>query len=137
MKKTILAVAVSMLAVSGIAELVPELLTLSFYRTNTVASAANDSYFKGTTVRLTNCTAYASNGATQDLTSVGILVSIGDTATNLTVYGTAQVEEDGTFTADALIPGVGGQTMRVQLKLTNAATIYIYPEYTINVWAPL
>lgn len=121
----------------AMADLVPELLTVSYYRTNAVQTSAVTSFFRGSTLRLTNCVAYASGGAVQDLTDLGIVIKIGDNATNLTASGTAEVATNGTFTADALIPSTGGQFMRVQLRLTNSTTIYIYPELTIAVEAAL
>lgn len=127
----------AMCAAACVAGLVPELLTANFYRTNVVASVYSDSYYKGTTLRLTNCIAFASGGVTQDLTSCGVIVTVGDSATNRTVYGAIQDAPNGTFTADALIPPVGGKQMRVELMLTNGATLYIYPAYTIDVEAPL
>lgn len=128
---------VALIATAGFAELVPELLTVSWYRTNAVASVAASTYYKGSTVRLTNCTAYAASGAIQDLTGVGILVRIGDSATNLQATATAQIATNGTFSCTATIPGAGGSAMRVQIKLTNSAAIYIYPAYEIAVESTL
>jgi hypothetical protein len=123
----------SLVAAACLADLIPELLTANFYRTNAVASVQAPSYFRGTTVRLTNCVAFAAGGATQNLTNVGIIIRAGNSTTNLQVYGKPQVAADGTFTADALLPASGGAVMKIQLRLTNGPTIYIYPELEIAV----
>ena len=123
----------SLVAAVCFADLIPELLTANFYRTNAVASVQAPSYFRGTTIRLTNCIAFAAGGATQDLTSVGIIIRAGNTATNIQVYGKPQSAVNGTFTADAILPTSGGAVMKIQLRLTNGPTIYIYPELEIAV----
>jgi len=125
------------LATVALCDLVPDLITAQFYRTNAVASVSSDSYYKGSTVRFTNCVAYASGGATQDLTSVAVLVRIGDSSTNLQSVLSAMIATNGTFAGNATIPAVGGTSMRVQLRLTNSTTLYIYPPLEINVQAPL
>lgn len=136
MKRPIYIVALCAIAAMSMAELVPDLLTGAWYRTNVVASSAAVTLYKGATLRLTNCVAHDASGAAQNLTDCGIVVSIGDNSTNATAYGTAQDATGGVFTADAMIP-YGGTEMRVEVKLTNAATIYIYPAYNINVKASL
>lgn len=137
MKTKRLIALVALIATASLAELVPELLTVSWYRTNAVSTVAASTYYKGSTLRLTNCTAYAASGAIQNLTGLGILVRVGDSATNLLAIGAAQIATNGTFSCTAAIPATGGSAMRVQVKLTNSAAIYIYPALSINVEAAL
>lgn len=137
-KRLTITAAAVLFCLSALADLVPEILTLACYRTNSVATSSSAStYFTGTRIRLTNSVAYAANGARQDLTGCGVFIRIGDNATNVQTTGAAMLATNGTFTSDALIPATGGTKMRVQLRLTNGATLYVYPSYEIAVQVPL
>jgi hypothetical protein len=132
-----LAIIACALACVATAELVPELLTAAFYRTNVVASVKASTYYKGSTVRLTNCVAYASGGTTQNLSGITVTVRIGDSATNLQTTCTAYDLGAGKFCADANIPRAGGSAMRVQVTLYTNGVTYIYPDLPITVESPL
>lgn len=138
MKRFALTIFLCAAACATLAELVPELLTANWYRTNVVTSAALPTLYKGSTLRFTNCHAFVLGTATQNLTDVTVIARIGDTATNLSAVLTVTDAANGIFNGDAQIPATGGTAMRIQLRMTNSGNVmFIYPALSITVQAPL
>lgn len=119
---------------------VPASLTITNLRDEAMVYANNVSYFEGTTLRLTNCVMFAgasTNSARQGLSDVTIQLTIGNTTTSSTYTGTAEVETNGTWTCDAVVPTNSSQCY-LQVKITDANTnSYIYPWKQLNHRTPL
>jgi hypothetical protein len=128
------------------ADLTPEMLTITWARTDAVVTVAN-TYLTGSQLLLTNCQALASSGAAQDLTGLGGYVKVGNSVTSLTYQITAQDATNGTFTAALTLPTAAQMSptnltystlllfyttpvpdtyLRLQLSLTNATTAFTY-----------
>lgn len=109
MKNAILAFLVTVTAAG--AELIPEMLTLTFDRTNETAIVSSTPYIDGSTLVLTNCRALllpvgASPAAPQDLTDCGLILYVGNSETSTVFYATVQDATNGTFTATITLPAI-------------------------------
>ena len=107
MKKAILAFFLT--ATAAAAALEPELLTLTFDRTNAAAVVTSTPYIDGTSITLTNCQALllpvgTNAAAPQDLTDCGLILYVGNSETSTVFYATAQDATNGTFTASITLP---------------------------------
>jgi hypothetical protein len=116
-------------------EVVPASLTITNLRDEATDFATPVEFFKGTSLRLTNCVAFAgttTNSARQGLTDVTIEVKVGNTTTSATYSGTAQVATNGTWFCDVTVPTNSG-ACSLQVKITSATTnSYIYPWKHLN-----
>lgn len=93
-------------------------------------------FYRLSTLRLTNCVAYAStntSGAVQSLDGVTVELRLGLVATNSTAYtGTVVVASNGTWWCDITVPDTDDTYLQLKLTDTNTATSYIYPWKTIK-----
>lgn len=100
-------------------------------RSEAAGKAVSVEYFyRLSTLRLTNCVAYASTnttGAVQDLTDCTVELRVGLVVTNSTVYtGTVVVATNGTWWKEITIPDTDDTYLQVKLTHTNG-TSFIYP----------
>ncbi|MEI8164760.1 MAG: hypothetical protein WCG26_00210 [Chloroflexales bacterium] len=130
------------------AELVPELLTLTWSRTDEVATVSG-TYLTGSQILLTNCIAAGvTTGTVQNLTDLTPLIKAGNAVVSLTYTGVVQNATAGTWCATITLPTAlqlaGGTnltystllrffespipdaTVRLELSLTNGTTRYTY-----------
>jgi hypothetical protein len=118
----------------------PCYICMTNIRNEAVGYVAEESFYRNTTLRFTNCVAKSGTtaaSAAQGLEGVTIQVKIG-TATNDTVAytGAVQVATSGTWYCSAVTPT--GTTAYIQVRLTDAATnSYIYPWKVIRTKASL
>ncbi len=99
-------------------------------RTDSGTGNIGGSYYKGSTLLLTNCYAIAAGGTTQGLDGVTIDISVGNTATNTDYTGRVYTVSTSTnrWWQTITIPSNVSGTMYLQVKLTDAYTnSYIYP----------
>lgn len=124
-----------LLALPALAGLVPELLTVDYSRETGDAAPNTNVYVSGTSLQLTNCVALISPGVTQDLTSVFVVLKVGNENTNFTYAATVTDATDGRFSglvtlpthAQLNVPVELETDIRVQCTLTNAAgTVFTY-----------
>lgn len=98
-------------------------------------------FYQGTTLRLTNCVAYAgttTNSAKQGLDGVTVQIRVGSTDGAQTYTGTvAGATSNGSWWANVVVPTNAGQQF-LQLKLIDSQTnSYIYPWASIRTKSPL
>lgn len=151
MKNLYILLAVILLSLSGVApwaktdafaadSVIPASLTITNLRDEAVAYASDAWFFEDTTLRLTNCVLFAgttTNAAKQGLSQVTVQLKAGNTTTSATYIGTAQVESNGTYSCDLIVPAYSG-TCYLQVKVTDASTnSYIYPWKILNHKPPL
>jgi len=114
---------------------VPAMLTITNVRDEAMGYANDVSFFEGATLRLTNCVMYAgssTNSARQALNSITIQVTTVNSSTSHTYAGSAQVETNGTWSCDAIVPTNSGQ-LYLQVKITDVNTnVFIYPWKILN-----
>ena len=118
----------------------PASVAVTSLRSEAVVAVSPSAFFAGTTLRLTNCVAYAgttTNSAKQGLTDVDLEIRIGTTSSNAAYAGTAANVTNGTWWCDVTLP-TNLSTVYLQLKLTDSVTNnYIYPWKVINITEPL
>jgi hypothetical protein len=114
MKNTLAAIIGGAVMLAGISrgELLPETITETWTRGDATSGVAGV-YLTGTSIRLTNCVARVATNQVQDLTDLGINLSVGNSATSFTYAATAQNATAGTFTVSFTLP------TRAQLMPTN------------------
>lgn len=117
----------------------PATATITNLRGEAVATLP-DTYCKGTTLRFTNCVAFAgtsTNSARQGLDSVIVELRLGTIASNVIYTGTVAVASNGTWWCDVTVP-TNNLDLNLQIKLTDVATnTYIYPLKSISTRQPL
>jgi hypothetical protein len=118
----------------------PASVAVTSLRGEAIVSLSQSAFFAGTTLRLTNCVAYAgtsTNSSKQGLTNVDLEIRIGSTTTNAPYVGNVASATNGTWWCDISLP-TNMSTVYFQLKLTDSTTnIYIYPWKVINISEPL
>ena len=119
---------------------IPASLTITNVRDEAVAYATDTYFFEDTTLRFTNCVLFAgttTNAAKQGLSVVTIQLKAGTATTSTAYTGTAQVESNGTWSCDLIVPAYSG-TCYLQVKITDSSTnSYIYPWKILNHKPPL
>jgi hypothetical protein len=94
-----------------------------------VLPLGTESYYRSSTLRLTNCVAYAGTdtSTTQGLDGVTVEVRIGREGTNNVAYtGTVVEASSGSWWADVTVPDSDSVYLQLKLTDTNSAS-YIYP----------
>lgn len=117
----------------------PAAITITNVRDEVVANASEVFYYKGTTLRLTNCVILVggTNSARQGLSDVTIQLKIGNAVTSTPYAGTAQVASNGTWSCNAVVPTNEGMCY-LQVKITDADTnSYIFSWKVLNRKDPL
>ena len=98
-------------------------------RGEAVLPLGTESYYRSSTLRLTNCVAYAGTdtSTTQGLDGVTVEVRIGREGTNNVAYtGTVVEASSGSWWGDVTVPD--SDSVYLQLKLTDTNSVsYIYP----------
>jgi hypothetical protein len=118
------AIGLSLLAADAV-----EPATCSFTNArDTALSYVNDTeYYRGTSVRFTNCMLQTTGGATQGLDGVTIELKWGTTATNHTFSPTVQSAAAGTWYLTMSVP-TNWEAPNIQIKVTDSGTnSFIYP----------
>lgn len=106
---------------------IPATLTINLVRdTGGGGFASGVMYFKGDTIRLTNCVIYTgadTNSPVQDLTGVVIDIVLGNSqyTNNASATGNIQVAASGTFWAELTVPNQAGHPY-LQISITNEAS---------------
>jgi hypothetical protein len=109
----------------------PATLAVTNKRAEAVTAPSQETFFRGSTLRLTNCTVYADSTTNTvqglDGVTVQVRISNGTTLTNSTAYtGTVVSAASGTWWKDVTVPDY--PDCYLQVKLTDASTnVYIYP----------
>lgn len=111
----------------------PATLAITNRRGEPIVYLTNVVYVKGDVLLLTNCTAYAAAGATQDLAGVTLTATIGDPTATATATGTVISATDGTWAAAATIPRLPASWARIQIRLSDGTNAYTYPDKLIPV----
>lgn len=108
------------------AQLTPDTFTLTWTRQGTTALVNTNVYLSGTTYWLTNCQALV-GVATQDLTSCGVDIRVGDQTTNRLFHGWIENAAAGLFGCAITIPKKAATSAQsdvmvtgIQLTITNA-----------------
>ena len=122
-----LPIIVSMLALASnlLAGLTPEQITLSYTRSQNTIYPSTNVFLTGSTLLLTNCTAYvADTGTAQDLTGLSGYVTIANAQTSAAFPWAAQVAASGTFYSLVTLPtNASYADCGVWLTLTNSAGV--------------
>jgi hypothetical protein len=144
MKRTaLILVAIAAIVVSAAADgdaVQPATLTFTNYRGEAEAQAGSVSYYRGTTILLTNC--YLSSGTTtaaapQGLSNVVIEARIGTTTSSTAYTGTVANATGGTWWVSAQVP-TNRSVQYLQIKITDTnANSYIYPHKVLGTKAVL
>jgi len=118
----------------------PASATVTSLRGEAIVAISQSSFFEGTTLRLTNCSAYAgttTNSVRQGLSNVVIEVRVGSLTTNVPYSGSVASATNGAWWCDIQIP-TNLSSVYLQVKLTDSITnSYIYPWKVINISQPL
>jgi len=118
----------------------PAQITFTNFRSEAVAAASADTFYRGDTIVLTNCIAYSgssTSSAVQDLTGLGVTVTFGDgTLTGSNVAATI-VSTAGVWSATYTLRSNEGAKTYIQVRLTNSAAGFTYPLKYINVKSKL
>ena len=110
------------------AQLTPDTFTVTWTRQGTTAYINTNVYLSDVTYWLTNCQALVGT-ATQNLTSCGITIRVGDSTTNRSFAGWIEDATNGMFGCAFTIPPrpttaprAETMTANIQLTITNGAT---------------
>lgn len=134
MKRLVLLL-VALLCFTAHAGLDPETLSTVYNRADADGYANTNTYLSGTSLLLTNCYALISNGTTQDLTGVSIVLRVGNEYTNFVYSGAVLEAAAGSFWglisipthAQLAVPVQVETTVRLQCTLTNSVgTAFTY-----------
>ena len=107
------------------AEVEPAQVEVTFLRDTGGGFVSDTEFFRGDTIRLTNCVVYTgatTNTAVQDLTGITLSLIAGNTAytNNTSTTGNILVATNGTFWADVVIPtNQPGINPYIQLTITD------------------
>jgi hypothetical protein len=108
----------------------PQSCTITNLRDEADSYISTYEFYRGQTLLLTNCIAYAGTSATgtvQNLTNLTLTVKIGTETTNVSFSATAQVYTAGTWTASFTLP-TNWVAPNLWFQLTDTATnVYVYP----------
>jgi hypothetical protein len=119
----------------------PATVTVTNMRGESVSEASGDYFYRNETIHLTNCVAFSgtsTNSARQDLTGLTILVSVGDgVLAGQTVTGIITTATSGVWNASVTLRSDEGAKTYIQLRLTNSAASFVYPQKYINVKSKL
>ncbi len=99
----------------------PATLTITNIRAEAEGPASTAYYYKGDTLRLTNCvllSGTSTSSAPQGLSDVTIELKVGNALTSTAYSGTAQVESNGTWGCDTTVPTNEGRCY-LQVKITD------------------
>jgi len=126
-----LSIMVALATLCGAADDVsPASVTITNLREEAVGNVSEETYYEGTTLRLTNCVAFSgttTNSAVQGLDTVTVSVDVGTSTTNRSFSGTVQAAASGTWWCDIVVPDFVSAPY-LQVKLEDASgSIYIYP----------
>jgi hypothetical protein len=109
------------------AQLTPDTFTVTWTRSGTTALVNTNVYLSDVTYWLTNCQALVGT-ATQNLTSCGVFLRVGDSTTNRLFQGWIENAASGLFGCAFTIPPRSASASRadvmtadIQLTLTNGA----------------
>jgi hypothetical protein len=126
MKRSIIA-ALILTACAASAQLTPDTFTLTWNRQGITALVNTNVYLSDVSYVLTNCQALVGT-ATQNLTSCGVQIRVGDSTTNRLFIGWVENAADGRFGCSFTIPPRPATSARaeimtadIQLTLTNGA----------------
>lgn len=113
----------------------PQTVSITNVRNEVESYVSTVEYARGMPLLLTNCVMYSSTTATtpQDLTGVQIVVKVGVPTSNVTYYGTAQIETNGTWYCLITVP-TNWDNPSLQVSLTNT---YTYPLKTLKTFQGL
>jgi hypothetical protein len=115
-------------ALAGDGTVEPASCTFTNYRGEGVKYIDSDAFYKGATLRCTNCQLYASTDTTtvQNLSNVTIQVQVGIETTNHTFTGTMS-STLGLWTCSFTVP-TNWDAPNLEVKITDSLTnSYIYP----------
>lgn len=114
----------------GLGDVVPASCTVTNFRNEAVLNASDTAFYRGTTLRWTNCVVYAgstTNSAKQDLTDCIVTVSMGTASTNVDYTATVTSATGGVWSCDVIVPEfVTDIYMQLQVTDTNTNS-YVYP----------
>lgn len=114
----------------------PAKITMTNYRGEAVSAASDQVFYRGETIHLTNCVLYAGTGTSsgvENLSNVTVTVTWGGTDyTGKTVTGTVQNATGGVWDASITLRASEAATTCIQVTLSNASTIFTYPQRTIT-----
>jgi len=106
----------------------PQTVAFRNIREEAETYASSAFYFVGTTLRMTNCQAFAdtSGVVTQGLDEVTVEIAVGNTVTSIVYNATVTDAAAGLWSCDVVVPNLS--TFFIQTKLTDASTnVFIYP----------
>lgn len=126
-------IAIAALAAAG--DLQPATVDNDCYRTAS-GSALSGTYWRNTTLRMTNWVCYsdATGTTTQSLTDVVVTVDLGNATASTEYTGTVYLAASGMFTCDVTVPtNTGSQYIQVTLTDTGQSpnVVFTYPWYSI------
>ena len=134
-----LALLASAFATQAADEVSPSTNSFRWLRDEGVGQISDQSYYEGSTLRLTNCTLYAGTATSspvQGLTAVTMELRVGNATTNVPYTPSVQ-NTNGIWWANILVPS-NITPCYLQMKLSDATTnIYIYPWKTMSTKDPL
>lgn len=133
--KRLVPLLITLLCLTARAGLDPETLSTVYNREDADGYVNTNTYLSGTSLLLTNCYALISNGTTQDLTGVSVVLRVGNEYTNFVYAGTVADATSGSFWglinipshAQLAVPVQVETTVRLQCTLTNSTgTAFTY-----------
>lgn len=153
MKRIVIMILFATVVGIALGELTPDSYVLTFVRGGVTSAISSNAYvYVGSTIRLTNCVARIETNSVQDLTGLGVNVTVGNAATALT-YAAWIEDTSGVFGADVTLPTLAqlvpsnvvystrlawseaappSRLAWLEVWATNAAGLrYTYPDYRV------